>query len=107
MEYISQVKQSGEWSYIVRTIRFNEEEFQHFLLNWIKFLLKHWEIHISDYFEREIIENLRADRFEVCIGDRKYGMKNKKGFLKFLKNTYGELGEKILEVVKKELIKED
>ena len=107
MEYISQAKQSGEWSYIVRTIRFNEKEFQHFLLNWLKFLLKNWEIHISDYFEREIIENLRADRFEVCIGDRKYEMKNKKGFLKFLKNTYGDFSEKILEAVKKELIKKD
>ena len=98
---------SSDFKHFKISKRFNEEEFQSFLLDWLKFLLKHWEIHISDYFEREIIENLRADRFEVCINGQRYGMKSKKGFLKFLKSAYGDLGEKILEAVKKELIKKD
>jgi hypothetical protein len=34
-------------------------------------------------------------------------MKSKKGVLKFLKSAYGDLGEKIFEAVKKELIKKD
>jgi hypothetical protein len=107
MECIYRVKESGEWSYTVRTVRFNEEEFKCFLLDWLKFLLKNWETHIFDYFEREIMEDLRADWFEVCIGEQRYRMKSKKRFLKFLKSVYGDLGEKILEAVKKELIKKD
>jgi hypothetical protein len=103
MKYIyKQIENSKE----VEAIEISKKEFEDFVLYCLENFLKNWECYFSDYFER-ILEGYDVSYFHVNFNGQHYIIENEKEFIESLKKLYGDLGQRLLQIAKKEIIKQD
>jgi hypothetical protein len=95
-----------EWGKEIEAIELSKQEFQDFILYCLEKFLKNWEYYFSAYFER-VLEGHDAEYFSVNIDEQQYKMENEKDFLEVLKKLYGDLEQRLLQIAKKEIIKQD
>lgn len=84
-----------------------KEEFQSFIVDCLKGLIANWQEFFENYFERVIMDGYDIDLLEVEVDGQVFKMRNEKDFIKVINNIYGDLGSRMLELVKKEIIKEE
>jgi hypothetical protein len=103
MRYIYKQTEDGKE---LEAIELEKQEFKDFVLYCLENFLKNWEYYFSSYFER-ILEGHDAEYFSVNMDGQQYKMENEKEFLEVLKKLYGDLGQRLLQIAKKEIIKQD
>jgi hypothetical protein len=95
-----------EWGKELETIELSKKEFEDFVLYCLENFLKNWEYYFSAYFER-VLEGHDAENFLVNIDEQCHTIENEKEFIAILKKSYGDLGQRLLQMAKKEIIKQD
>jgi hypothetical protein len=101
MKYIYKQTEDGKE---LEAIEFEKQEFKDFILYCLEKFLKDWEYYFSICFER-VLEGHDASYFRVSLDGQYYTIGDEKEFLELLKKIYGNLGQRLLEVAKKEIIK--
>jgi hypothetical protein len=83
----------------------DEKSFKNLVYNFLEDFLKNWEMYFENYFETIVLEGYDVDYLKVSINGQNYVIENEEDFIKVLKKLYGDLGQRLLQMAKKEIIK--
>jgi hypothetical protein len=100
MRFTSQKTRTG---YIIHTMEIDEKEFKKMILSYLELLLKNWEEYFTNLFEKCVLEGYDVDYVKIFVDGKLYKIKNEKDFVKTVKELFGPLDTKLLEMMKKEM----
>jgi len=100
MRFTSQKTKAG---YLIHTMKIDEKEFKKMILNYLDILLKNWEEYFGNLFEKCVLEGYDVDCMKVSVNEKIYKIKNEKDFIKVVKELFGPLDTKLVELMKKEM----